>query len=136
MTDSDDDKTLTRMGGLLHKQREQIDAATLSRLNRARHSALDELQSCSLRHRVAWFPAGVAAAFILVVAGTAFNVLRLDPAVQSVRIEPVSRKPDVPNLDLIFADEGLDMLEDLDFYLWVEAEEISRDLSVDSNWAS
>jgi hypothetical protein len=116
---------------LLQEQRESIDAPTLSRLNQARQKALMEMdRKPSLFGKPSsWLPAGVVTMMALLVAGVSFDVLQLDPVVQPMEARQAEkRSPDVPNLEMMFADEGFDMLEELDFYLWLEEEQTTGKL--------
>ena len=91
---------------------EQLDAATLSRLNQGRHVALEELhRSRRSAVWVRWLPAtGVAAAAIVTVM-----VMR-GPNGVDIPIEP-----DVAaDFEILLEGESLEMLEDLEFYSWLE----------------
>ncbi len=124
-------KVADTAAALLQEQRESIDAATLSRLNQARQKALMEMdrKRSWLAASPSWLPAGAMAMVALLVAGISFDVLQLDPAVQPTETrQAVKSSPDVPNLEMMFADEGLDMLEELDFYLWLEEEQTTGKL--------
>ena len=95
---------------------EQLDAATLSRLNQGRHEALDGLhRSRPSAIWVRWLPAtGVAAAAIVTVM-----VMRGPNGVD------VPMEPDVAaDFEILLEDESLEMLEDLEFYSWLEAADL------------
>ena len=101
---------------------EQLDAATLSRLNQGRHAALEELhRSRSSAIWVRWLPAtGVAAAAIVTVM-----VMRGPNGVD------VSIEPDVAaDFEILLEDESLEMLEDLEFYSWLEAADLDQNGNV------
>lgn len=92
-----------------------LDAARLSRLNRARHAALAELDS-SRRQWVNWIPAaGVAAAVLLAVF-----VLRTPAEFDGV-VPPTS------DLEILLSEENIEMLEDLEFYSWLDTLELEND---------
>ena len=95
---------------------EELDAATLSRLNRGRHAALDELQrSRPSAVWVRWLPAtGVAAAAIVTVM-----VMR-GPDGVDLPVEPDA----VADFEILLEGESLEMLEDLEFYSWLEAADL------------
>jgi len=102
----------TRAKALFDASVEQLDAATLSRLNRQRHRALEELDG-RRRHAVwlRWVPAtGIAAAAVL-------TVMIMNPSATPVPEGPVSAS----DFELLLEDVSLDMLEDLEFYLWLES---------------
>jgi hypothetical protein len=88
-----------------------LDAATRSRLTRARHRALEELKPKRSYHwRFTLVPAGTLAAVALV----AFLVIQTRPP------EPPPADS-LGDLEILLAEEDLEMLdEDLDFYGWLE----------------
>ena len=101
---------------------ESLDARTLSKLNHARHRAVEAAAVSRPRHRAwgYWAPLGALAASVVAVAlllrGTGF-----DPAPN-----PSAQLPAVPEADaveLLAAGEDLELATeaDLDFYAWVEA---------------
>ena len=101
---------------------EQLDAATLSRLNQGRHAALDELQrSRPAAAWVRWLPAtGVAAAAIVTVM-----VMR-GPNGVDIPVEP-----DVAaDFEILLEGESLDMFEELEFYSWLEAADLEENGNV------
>jgi hypothetical protein len=89
-----------------------LDGETRSRLNRGRQRALAELDNARPVW-MQWMPAaGVAAAAVLAVVIWTGN-----PA------------PDVPapamvdDIEILLDEDSLDMLEDLEFYSWIELED-------------
>jgi hypothetical protein len=94
-----------------------LDAQTRSRLNKGRQRALDELRSRPRLGRwmpwMRWVPvAGVAAA--------AFAVMTMWD-VRSVTDSPVSQMA-ASDFEILMDEESLEMLEDLEFYSWIELE--------------
>jgi len=92
---------------------ERLDAATLSRLNRSRQEALAELeQTKPVGQWARWMPAtGVAAAAVVAVA-----------VWQGVSIEgPLPPESSVTDFEILIGDDSLEMLEDLEFYSWIDA---------------
>jgi ferric-dicitrate binding protein FerR (iron transport regulator) len=89
---------------------ESLDAETRSKLNRSRQAALAEIRSGS-RRWVQWGPAGgvaVAAVAALVVWTGGLQVDVLDsPEVAS-------------DMEILLTEDSLEMLEDLEFYSWME----------------
>ena len=88
-----------------------LDAATLSRLNRGRQVALTETAQ---RHRewLRWIPAtGVAAAVLLAVM-----------TIQGPGDVDVISAP-ATDLEILLGEESIEMLEDLEFYSWLETQE-------------
>jgi len=109
-----DRDTAERAKALFETSVERLDAATLSRLNRGRQRALEELRSGRrLGAWLRWVPAtGVAAAAVLTV------MIMNDPAVPLPE-ESLS----VTDFELLMEDDSLEMLEDLEFLLWLETAE-------------
>jgi hypothetical protein len=97
---------------------ESLDAATRSRLARARATALEELQHRRMAWSSTWLPAGAAAAAALVAVmlwqGEEGGPQATEPALAALE-----------DLDIVAGDEDLDMFgEDEDFYAWA-ADEMS-----------
>ena len=99
---------------------DQLDAATLSQLNQGRHAALDVLQdSRPLGVWGRWVPAtGVAAAAIVTVM-----VMR-GPDVVDVPTASVT------DFEILLEGESLEMLENLEFYSWLEASDLEANGNV------
>ena len=93
---------------------ERLDGAALSRLNQGRHAALEQLASG--RSKAAWTrwaPAGgVAAAALLTM------IVMRAPEMESMPVEVVS------DFEILLEDESLQMLEDLEFYSWLDDVEL------------
>ena len=88
-----------------------LDAATLSRLNRARQAALAELERPN-RQWQRWMPAtGVAAAVVLVM------ITFGGPGENDVISAPAT------DLDILLSEESIEMIEDLEFYSWLDTQE-------------
>jgi hypothetical protein len=88
----------------------RIDGATQSKLTRARHSALAELAS-SRPAWVQWMPAtGVAAAAVL-----AMVLWTGSPETDEFGTDAVAS-----DMEILLTEDSLEMLEDLEFYSWVE----------------
>ena len=111
-TAAEQDAFEARLAKRLRDSADELDGHTRSRLNQARQAALDELQPKS-----AWrFRPVLAGAATAAVAVVAFFLLQ--PA-------PDTTQPLVPagiaeaDLELLMAEESLDMLEDLEFYTWL-----------------
>jgi len=99
-----------------------LDAATRSRLNRARQSALMEgarpRWSWSARPLRVWLPAGAAAALALALA---FHPTMLERGGQ----EPAVSAGAPDDLELIQEAESLELYEDQEFYAWLDESEPS-----------
>ena len=108
-----DDVLEKRAKALFDESIEHLDGETLSRLNRGRHRALEELHARRARW-VQWTPAvGVAAAAVVAVV-----IVTGDPAVDE--IAPPAMATD---LEILLTEDSLEMLEDLEFYSWIELDE-------------
>jgi len=96
---------------------EQLDAATLSRLNRARHEALAEMHQPT-RQWSRWVPATGVAAAALVAVMVMQNPAGLD--------EPLPAA--VADMEILLGEDSLEMLEDLEFYSWLDVVEQENDV--------
>jgi hypothetical protein len=97
---------------------EELDAATLSKLNRGRHAALAEL------HRPAqqwsrWMPVtGVAAAVLIAVM-----VMQSPTAVDDAALSTAAT-----DMEILLGEDSIEMLEDLEFYSWIDSVELDSDV--------
>jgi hypothetical protein len=92
-----------------------LDAATLSRLNRGRQAALAEARRPA-RQWLRWMPAtGVAAAVLLVL------VMQQGPGEVAVIAAPAA------DLEILLGEASIEMLEELEFYSWLDTEELAGD---------
>ncbi len=102
----------------------QLDAATLSRLNRGRQEAIAEL-SKRRRSAVRWTTlvpaAGVAAAAVVAVV-----------VWQGAPTTP-DAPPPVADLEILLDEDGLEMLEDIEFYTWLSIDETALDSDQDAD---
>jgi hypothetical protein len=106
------DSFTDRTKGLFDDSVERLDGATLSRLNQGRQRALAEIDRTAPRGQwLRWVPVtGVAAAALIAVM-----VIN-----QPVRVdEPMT----VTDFEMLIEHEELDLLEDLEFYSWLELAE-------------
>lgn len=118
MSDSDFEDKLNER---LRASRDDLDAATLSRLNQARQRALDEMPSARTRAISGgrWLSAGaVAAAALFAVLLWRGNVP--PPGIPELpqEIATAANTPDSMSLEmeLLLSDEELEMFEELEFY--------------------
>jgi len=90
-----------------------LDAATRSRLTRARHRALEELAPAKARWRWSFVPAGGMA-----VAAALAVLLFVHPRPQT---ETTLQPSPLGDLEILLGEEDLQMLdEDIEFYGWLE----------------
>jgi len=92
-----------------------LDAASLSRLNRGRQAALAGAGQPG-RGWLRWIPAtGAAAAVLLVV------ITLQGPGDVDVMSAPAM------DLDILLSEESIEMLEELEFYSWLDTQELEGD---------
>ncbi len=96
---------------------DDLDASTLSTLNQGRHRALAELKARP-EQWLRWVPAaGMAAAALLAVM-----VILPDPVV----VEPMPAA--VSDIEILLGEDSIEMLEDLEFYAWIDMLEQENDV--------
>lgn len=120
MTAPDPDAWLRRARALLDESTQSLDAATLSRLNRARQAALEPR-----RPRAGWAWSGLAAVGAGALAlAIAVGLQRLpgEPASAPDADAPARAAASEDGDDDLLAAEDLEFLEDLDFYQWLDRE--------------
>ena len=108
---NDDDRFASRVREQLDADIESLDAATQAQLTRIRHTIL------APRERHSWWsdwaPAGAFASALLAALLLMNNPARDGDPARDVLLD----------LDLITGTESLEMLEDLEFYLWLESDD-------------
>jgi hypothetical protein len=110
---------------LLDESAQALDAATLSRLNRARQAALAQRAP---RRRAAWvfLPAGLAGACALLLAVGVWHGRRAPTAMPARAVVAASANGSTVNagdLDMIASGDDMEMMQDLDFYAWLDAQD-------------
>jgi len=113
MTDTGKDEQLQKQAkALFDSSVEELDAATLSRLNQGRHKALEELHRPGLVTWGRWAPAaGVAAAALVAV------VMINGPGGEVA----VNGAVTASDFEMLLEADSLEMLEDLEFYSLLDA---------------
>ena len=111
-----------RAKSLLDESAQALDAATLSRLNRARQAAL------APRRRAAWLflPAGLAGACALLLAVGVWHgrrALTTTPAQAPVAASANGNAVNAGDLDMIASGDDMEMMQDVDFYAWLDAQD-------------
>jgi hypothetical protein len=128
--ENQDDRFVERAGKVLHAETEALDAATRSQLNRARQSALAELgRNSPLRSgRWNWMPAGGMALVSALVAIVWLGGNQpMGPATRAglnggaLSDSAVSNAPAAGELEVLMVDEDFEMLQDLEFYNWLQS---------------
>ena len=112
-----DDTFANDAKALFDESVDRLDAATLSTLNRSRHRAL-EARSARTVDWMRWAPVTGVAVVALVVA------LMMQPETATVDALPAS----VTEMDILLGDESIEMLEDLEFYAWIDELEANDDV--------
>ncbi len=113
-----DDKFAEKAKSLFDDSVDSLDAATLSTLNQRRHRALEELNT-SHSPLWRWAPAaGVTAAVLVAVLVTL-------PGQQGIDTLPAS----VADMEILLGEDSIEMLEDLEFYAFIEMLEQEGDVT-------
>jgi hypothetical protein len=91
---------------------ERLDAGTRSKLTQARNRALDEVNKGAIRRGWLWAPAGgiaLAAIVAVVMLNAGGSRSGADPGLA------------LEDIDIVADSENLDMLEDVEFYMWLDS---------------
>ncbi len=112
-----DDTFAKEAKALFDESVDRLDAATLSTLNRTRHRAL-EIQSAPAVDWMRWAPVTGLAVAALVIA------LMMQPETATVDSLPAA----VAEMEILLGEESIEMLEDLEFYAWIDELEASDDV--------
>ena len=115
------------VGQKLRASADELDAATLSRLNRARQAALDTLDQPAVgtygRNR--WLPVGVAAG-IAVLSVAVWQGQPRDPDARSAPITADEMVDELADLELLLDDGDLEMYAELEFFAWLPEDELEN----------
>jgi hypothetical protein len=112
---------LEQAKSLLDESARDLDAATLSRLNRARQASL---QLRTPRVRRSWLmPASVASACVLLMALAVWQrpFLSSQPGGVTTMKNPVGLSDG--DADIVSSEDTLEFYQDLEFYAWLDAEQ-------------
>ncbi|GEM_PF-412867 len=113
---TDEQRLATAAGDLLRRSADELDAATLSRLNRARQAAVAGLPPAGARP--GWLtPAYSAGAVALLVVGVWLGRTG-DPG--ALPDQTAAQPLVAQDLDVLLAGENLEMMEELEFYAWLD----------------
>jgi hypothetical protein len=129
MNELDKDSWPGRVRTLLDESAEGLDAATLSRLNRARQGALAQARPRAARP---WFlPAGMASACMLLLAVFAWHSYgpgapSVSPSLSELPFT-ASASSTGGDIDLVSSDDSLELYQDLEFYAWLDAQDQGSD---------
>ena len=105
-----DDKLAKEAKALFDESVDKLDAATLSTLNRGRHAALE----ASGKGRGVWLR---WAPGLGVTALIAVTVITATPRPDALDAVPAG------DVDILLGEESIEMLEDLEFYAWMELQD-------------
>jgi len=112
-----DEKFAQEAKALFDASVDDLDAATLSTLNQSRHRALEEARS-PRGQLMRWVPAAGIAAAVL------FGIMLTLPGTGSLDPMPAG----VADMDILLGEDSLEMLEELEFYSWLDVMEEGDDV--------
>lgn len=131
---NEDERFVQTAQELLRDSAEHLDGATLSRLNQARQKALTELSRDNKQNKSRWVPAGAVAA-TAVLAAILWTGQMTPPTGSTIEDHGVAAEEmpfDVAtDVELLLAEESLEMIEDLEFFAWLDASLSTEELLVE-----
>lgn len=116
-----------RAGALLREGEDTLDGATASRLNRARQAAL------GARPARRWASGGRVPALSAAAVGALAVGLWLarENGPPAPSLPPAGAAESAADLELLLAGDNLEMLEDLEFYTWLDADRSDAELGAE-----
>jgi hypothetical protein len=102
-----------------------LDGATRSRLNQARQAALQAAQGHPHSTRRWLIPAGSAAALVLATVVVVQLTQNSSQQVAGNADLSVARANAVDDLEIVTADADIDLLKDMDFYAWLDTQDMN-----------
>jgi len=116
----EDEAFARQAGARLRESGERLDAATLSRFNRARQRALDKMPG-KTRIGIDWrLSAGVTALVAIIVVGF-WQVGDFQDT--ATRTAPVLAD-EITDFELLLGESDLEMIEELEFFAWLSSEDL------------
>jgi len=111
----------SRVAGQLRDSVDELDAGTLSRLNRARQEALEHVDPASRRTRRVrnWLPAAAVAASVFVIV-TLWWGETPDSTVDGASI----MADEALDIEMLLDEGDLEMYEELEFFVWLPEDEL------------
>ncbi len=118
MNAHDKEDWVQRVRAQLDIDSRDLDAASASRLNQARQQALDRGLRKSRRTHWAWYGLATSAVLLLALLLTG----RTPPESGAVPTVAAQQAPD--DFDLLAGAEDLELIENLEFYAWLEQQSL------------
>ncbi len=123
----EDEGFATRVGHRLRSSADELDGQTLSRLNRARQVALEEMDHSAVGHdykhilirRDRWLPIG-AVVMLAIVSVTLWQRQVSESDVTSIVADEVT------DIEILLDDGDLEMYEELEFFAWLSEDELEN----------
>ncbi|MFQ5636303.1 MAG: hypothetical protein ACE5G3_13360 [Gammaproteobacteria bacterium] len=113
-----------RAGARLRESAGDLDAATLSRLNRARQRALDELPVGSGAGIGRWLQPAAMVGITAIAAIVVIGLWRMDESPNGAAGPVPVTAEEITDFELMLDDGDLEMIEDLEFFVWLAAENL------------
>ena len=119
----DEERLAAAAGGLLRNSADELDAATLSKLNRARQTALSGLPPVRIRRGWQAPAYGTAAVAVLMLGVWVGRSVAPTPTPDNLVV--------AEDVDVLLDGENLDMMDDLEFYAWLDPDLTDAELQAE-----
>lgn len=122
---TDQDEFAQRVGQRLRDRADELDAATRSRLNRARQRALTELESKrKLSGSRQWLPVGAAALVAMIAIGL-WQGRGPDESPDALAVTfHESVVVEALDFEMLLDEDAFEMIENLEFFVWLPDDEL------------
>jgi len=117
----EDEEFAARVGHRLRNSADELDAATLSRLNRARQAALGAIghPAAGTHRRNRWLPVGAAAA-VAAISIAWWQGQAPEPLTGPIIADEAT------DIELLLDDGDLEMYAELEFFAWLPEDELEN----------
>ncbi len=117
---ADNSSLIDEIKNRLDESSEQIEPQIRSRLTQMRYQALDLLEDKKFKRQSYWLPMSAFA-----TAGLFSVIIFLDNPMTAPKDDVATYVALVDDMDILYSSDSLDLYEEVEFYQWLEDNELS-----------